>query len=129
MAVLPKHQEMDLAMVDDHLARVYRRAFQKLGGKCRFDGARSVEESAANIKAGRSKLKNPYNSKHVIGPKRPKAEAIDVYPTAPGLALDDPHSYDHVRSAMKEAALEEGVSLFNGGEKWGWDWPHWELIT
>ncbi len=124
---LPPHQEMDLALVDDGLARVYRRAFQKLGGKCRFDGARDVTAELQHMASGKSKLRDPYDSKHVIGPKRPKATAIDVYPTTPGVNLNDPHSYDLVASAMKEAALEEGVNIFNGWERWGWDRPHWEL--
>jgi hypothetical protein len=124
---LPAKQEAELALVDERLARVYRRAFQKLSGKCRFDGARDVEEELEHMRTGKSKLKNPYSSKHVIGPKRPRATAIDVYPTGPGLDLDKPETYDGVRSAMKEAALEESVSIFNGGERWGWDHPHWQL--
>lgn len=125
---LPDHQEMDLALVDDGLGRVYRRAFQKLGGACRFDGARDVDEEREHIRAGRSKLKNPYESKHVIGPKRLKATAIDVYPTTPGVDLAKPESYAQVTSAMKEASLEEGVPIFNGGERWGWDFPHWQRV-
>lgn len=124
---LPAHQEHDLGLVNEGLARVYRRAFQKLGGKCRFDGARTVADELANMAAGTSKLKDPYHSRHVIGPMRPKATAIDVYPTGHGLDLDDPHTYDGIRSAMKESALEEGVAIFNGAERWnGFDNPHWE---
>jgi hypothetical protein len=127
VVALPAKQEAALLLVDERLARVYRRAFQKLRGMCRFDGARSLAEQLGHIASGKSKLKNPYNSKHVIGARRAKAEAIDVYPTVPGTDLGDPHSYSHVVSAMKEAALEEGVNIFNGGEAWGWDWPHWQL--
>lgn len=123
---LPKHQETDLGAVDERMARVYRRAFQKLGGKCRFDGARDVEDELDHMRTGKSKLKDPYDSKHVIGPKRPKSEAIDVYPTGPGLDLNKPETYALVVKAMKEAALEEGVAIINGGERWGWDWPHWQ---
>ena len=129
MPALPKHQEDDLRLVDDRLARWYRRVYQKLGGKCRFDGARDVHAELQHIAAGRSKLKNPYDSKHVIGPKRLRATAMDIYPTTPGVNLNDPRSYDLVRSAGHEAALEEGVNVFNGGERWGWDHPHWQLVN
>jgi hypothetical protein len=128
MPKLPAHQEQDLLSVDDRMARVYRRAFQKMGGKLRFDGARDVEEELEHMRTGKSRIKkDPYNSTHVIGPKRLKATGIDVYPTGPGLDLDEPETYANVRSAMHEAALEEGVKIINGGESWGWDWPHWQL--
>jgi hypothetical protein len=95
---------------------------------CRFDGARDVTTELHYMATGKSKLRDPYDSKHVIGPKRAKATAIDIYPTAPGLDPSDPRSYDHVKSAGHEAALEEGVNVFNGGERWGWDHSHWQLV-
>lgn len=124
---LPVHQEMDLAMVDDRLARVYRRAFQKLGGKCRFDGARTVEDEVGYIADGKAWLKNPYSSMHVIGDKRPRSLAVDVYPTGGGLNLKKMETYMPVASAMKEAALEEGVRIAWGWDLWGKDAPHWQL--
>lgn len=127
MVPLPPKQEQDLKQIDERLARVYRRAFQKMGGKCRFDGARSVADEKANIALGKSKLKDPYSSKHVIGPKRAKATAIDVYPTGKGLDLNKLETYDGVVSAMKEAALEEGVAVAWGYDLWKWDVPHWQL--
>ncbi len=114
-------------MVDGRMARVYRRAHAKLGGKCRFDGARDVEEEKQFVKDGKAWVKDPYSSKHVIGPKRLKAEAIDVYPTTPGVDLEKFDSYLPVVSAMKEAALEEGVAIAWGWDLWKKDAPHWQL--
>jgi hypothetical protein len=124
---LPDKQEKELERVDERLARVYRRAFQKLGGACRFDGARDVETQRLFMADGRSKVKNPYSSKHVTGPKRPKATAIDVYPTGKGLDLKKLETYAPIVSAMKEAALEEGVAIAWGWDLWKWDAPHWQL--
>lgn len=125
---LPDKQEAALAKVDDRMARVYRRAFAKLNGACRFDGARDVVEQRGHMASGKSKVKNPYSSKHVIGPKRAKAEAIDVYPTTKGIDLNKLESYAPIVSAMKEAALEEGVNIAWGYDLWKWDAPHWQLV-
>lgn len=48
---------------------------------CTIDcGARPVDDELAAIASGHSKLTDPYESKHVIGPNRPLAEAVDVLP-------------------------------------------------
>lgn len=43
-------------------------------------GARQEEEELAAIASGHSKLKDPFDSKHVVGPKRLLALAVDVAP-------------------------------------------------
>lgn len=119
-----------MTLVDEDLGRWYRVVHRILGGKCRFDGARDVEVEREHMRTGKSKIKNPYNSKHVIGPKRKKAQAVDIYPTGKDITskmLDEPATYDGIRAAAKLATEETGVKVFNGGERWGWDHPHFQL--
>lgn len=128
---LPAKQEKGLELVDPDLARWYRVVYRILKGACRFDGARTIEESLANMKAGTSRVKNPRSSEHVIWEGRPKARALDIYPTGKHVTskmINDPKTYDPIRAAAKLASEETGVKVFNGAERWnGFDNPHFQL--
>lgn len=84
-----------------------------------WDGWRDPQASAANIAAGTSKLKDPFNSLHVWG------LAVDFVfrgtlgqPTWPA---------DHDPRWRALAQIFERHGLKSGGLMWGWDWPHAEL--
>jgi len=128
---LPARQEEMLKLVDADLARWYRVVYRLLGGACRFDGARTIEQSKANMKAGTSRVKDPRNSEHVIWKGRPKARALDIYPTGKHVTqkmIEDPKTYDPIRAVAKLATEETGVKVFNGAERWnGFDNPHFQL--
>jgi hypothetical protein len=84
-----------------------------------WDGWRDPQASAANIAAGTSKLKDPYNSAHVWG------LAVDFVFRGP---LGEPRwPADTDPRWRKLAAIFERFGLKSGGLMWGWDWPHAEL--
>lgn len=92
-------------------------------------GARSVEDETRAIASGHSKLTDPYDSKHVVGPQRPLALAVDaapypvVWPIAqPGnvWAARDLHALGRFymfAGVVKTRARALGLSI-----RWGGDW-------
>lgn len=89
-------------------------------------GARPVEDEQADIDAGRSHLKDPWDSKHVIGPKRPLAEAVDLtfYP----VDWNDHQAFVRLADVVKATAQELGITISWGGD-WArpFDFDHFEL--
>jgi len=109
-------------------------------------GARPVDEELAAIASGHSKLLDPYDSKHVVGPKRPLSEAADVYPyptLLPNTQMPKTE-YGHALGRfyffagfVKARALALGIKV-----RWGGDWDsdtdfsdqtfddlvHWEIV-
>lgn len=84
-----------------------------------WDGWRDPQASAANIAAGTSRLKDPFNSMHVWG------LAVDfVFRGKLGQPSWPPDSDPRWRAL---AAIMERHGLKSGGLAWGWDWPHGEL--
>lgn len=76
------------------------------------EGLRSVEQSAQNIKNGKSFLKDPKSSKHVQG------RAVDFAPLKDGkIDWNDLAVFEAVAKAFQKAADELGVPV-----KWGGDW-------
>lgn len=121
-----------LIMVDSRLTKVVVRAALDNPGLFFVDkdAARGVNLEMQLIAAGKAHLKDPYNSKHVIGPKRPLSHAVDLYPCGyPNLAKIPHEAYAKVAYAMKTAAAEEGVKIGWGFELWsGFDSPHYQLM-
>lgn len=80
-------------------------------------GARSVADEQRDIDAGVSHLSDPMHSKHVIGPGRPLAEAVDLalYP----VVWTDHLSFVKMSNLMKQAAKALSIQI-----SWGGDWPH-----
>jgi len=94
-----------------------------------IQGARTIEREQADIDAGRSALKDPAHSKHVLVPDtRPLAEAVDLarYP----VDWADLDGFKSLGSRMKERAATLGIGLVWGGD---WlslhDYDHFELAT
>ena len=61
--------------------------------------------------------------------------AVDVAPFFESMVMwNDKELYAEVASSVHVAQkqlFDEGKithMLENGGEKWGWDWPHWQII-
>src|SRR5437899_12949534 len=78
--------------------------------------------------SGHSKLTDPYDSKHVVGPKRPLSLAVDVapypvvWPNPPGgsWSVGDLHAlgrFYYFAGVVKTRALALGIPL-----RWGGDW-------
>ncbi len=82
------------------------------------EGVRSVERQRELVARGASRT---MNSRHLTG------HAVDLYPVSdvpvPAMTARD---LAPVVSAMKRAALVEGVPMVHGAD-WGWDHPHHEL--
>ncbi len=74
-----------------------------------IEGVRTLEKQKENIKKGVSKT---LNSRHLTG------DAIDILPSAikPGMEWQ-PHFFEPVLMAFKQAADEEGVTL-RFGKNW-----------
>lgn len=91
-----------------------------------WDGWRSPEASAENMRAGTSKVRSPFDSLHVWG------VAFDiVFVNAAGFPtwLEDaskPEGWVDPRW-KKLAAIGQQLGLYSGGLNWGWDWPHFQL--
>jgi peptidoglycan L-alanyl-D-glutamate endopeptidase CwlK len=78
------------------------------------EGLRSLERQKFLIKIGKSKIKNPNNSKHV------KGLAVDLYAYINGDISWNEFYYDDIADAMRDCAVNNGVKL-----RWGavWDKP------
>lgn len=116
-AMLSARDRERLRGVHPDLIRVMERARQDVEFYV-AEGVRTVERQRELVRIGASRT---MNSRHLTG------HAVDLYPvsdvpvpamTARDLAL--------VVSAMRRAALAEGVPLIHGAD-WGWDHPHHEL--
>lgn len=84
-----------------------------------YDGWRSPEESAANIAAGTSKIKDPLDSMHVWG------AAFDIVFRN---SFGQPSWPDASDPRWRELAqIGVSIGLLSGGISWGWDWPHFQL--
>ena len=84
-----------------------------------WEGWRSLEDSAKNMQAGTSKIKNPLDSLHVWG------VAFDiVFRNAAGLPAWPPETDPRWRQL---AEIGQRLGLVSGGISWGWDWPHFQL--
>lgn len=84
-----------------------------------WDGWRDPGASAANIAAGTSKLKDPFNSMHVWG------LAVDL--VFRGQLGQPSWPVDSDPRWRQLAAIMERNGLKSAGLAWGWDWPHAEL--
>lgn len=85
-----------------------------------IQGARSLEQEQAAMATGHSALKDPMSSKHVIGPGRPQALAVDVAPFDHPPTPDDWKNipaFEAMGSNLKALADTIGVAIH-----WGGDW-------
>jgi len=85
-----------------------------------YDGWRSPEDVMENLKAGTSKITDPYGSLHTWGVA---FDIVFVDPTTGGpswLTDNDPRW-------IKLAKLGESIGLKSGGLMWGWDYPHFQM--
>lgn len=91
-----------------------------------LEGARSVEDQQKAIDSGHSSLKDPMKSKHVIGPGRPLATAVDL--ASWPLDWTDLAAFDRLAVDMKASAQVLEIPI-----TWGGDWvrfvdrPHYQL--
>jgi plasmid maintenance system antidote protein VapI len=86
--------------------------YEKRGLKLTYgDALRSVEDEQKAIKSGKSKLKDPRNSKHVADANG-YSGAIDVYPTKNGKIV----------KMDKELAEIQKKAIADSGLGGGWDW-------
>lgn len=84
-----------------------------------WEGWRDPTVEAADIAAGTSHLKDPFNTMHVWG------AAIDiVFKNAAGLPEWPPATDPRWR---KLGEIGQSLGLLNGGLAWGWDWGHFQL--
>lgn len=92
-----------------------------------IEGARSLEDEQKAIDSGHSSLTNPMHSKHVVGPGRPLALAVDLGPWP--LVWTDLAAFDGLAEDMKTAAQTLHTRI-----QWGGDWttfkdrPHFQLV-
>lgn len=113
------------ANVDPRLVEL----FQVVGGSrdiIILAGARSVEDEQKAIDSGHSKLTDPYDSKHVIGPNRPLALAVDV--------CKKPVDWKNLQDFIDlSSVVKSRAKAMNLPVTWGGDWhtfkdmPHYEL--
>lgn len=94
-----------------------------------IQGARSVADEEADIAVGRSALKDPTHSKHVIVPGvRDLAEAVDLTPY-PVNWMDIP-AFKDLGAFVKARAVALGIAIVWGGD---WlslhDYDHFERAT
>lgn len=113
------HAEL-LANVHPDLVRLLTDAGQGGLDLCVVQGARTLAAEQAAIASGHSALKDPMSSKHVIGPDRPQALAVDVVPfpnpPTPEEWKDIP-AFQAMGSNLKALADTIGVAI-----TWGGDW-------
>ena len=96
-------------------------------------GQRGEEDQNAVFNAVPQKSKARYGeSPHNA---EPASLAVDVAPFFESMVMwNDKELYAEVASSVHVAQkqlFDEGKithMLENGGEKWGWDWPHWQII-
>jgi hypothetical protein len=129
--MLSERDRKRLTRVDSRLVRVVTRAALDNPGLFFVDknAARDVATERILIAGGHSRLKDPYHSKHVVGPQRPLSHAVDLYPMGYADLTQVPHeAYAHVAAAIKMAAAAECVPVEWGWEIWnGFDAPHHQL--
>lgn len=116
-ALLTARDRKRLVGVHPDLIRVVERARRDVEFYV-SEGVRTVERQRELVAQGASKT---MNSRHLTG------HAVDLYPVSdvpvPAMTARD---LAPVVSAMKRAALMEGVPVVHGAD-WGWDHPHHEL--
>lgn len=116
-AMLSPRDRKRLEGVHPDLIRVVERARRDVEFYV-AEGVRSVERQRDLVRIGASRT---MNSRHLTG------HAVDLYPVSdvpvPQMTARD---LAPVVSAMRRAALAEGVPLIHGAD-WGWDHPHHEL--
>ncbi len=116
-AMLTPRDRKRLEGVHPDLVRVVERARRDVEFYV-AEGVRSVERQRELVRIGASRT---MNSRHITG------HAVDLYPVSdvpvPAMTARD---LAPVVSAMRRAALAEGVPLIHGAD-WGWDHPHHEL--
>jgi len=101
-------------------------------------GARSIADEQMAIDSGRSHLTNPMDSKHVVGPARPQALAVDVAPLNDVLQVNwtDTVRFYHFAGYVKKTAESLNIAIRWGGAWKGtlnhegdfMDLDHFELI-
>ena len=89
------------------------------------EGLRTIEKQKEYVAKGVSKTMRSYHLKHTDG----YGHAVDLAPLINGdIPWEDYSQFKKVASAMKKAALEQGVTI-----TWGGDWktfvdtPHFQL--
>lgn len=115
-----------LATCDPRLIALFEDVVQRYDCQI-IQGARSLTDEQANIAKGVSKLTDPLSSKHVVGPQRPLALAVDVAPYP--VAWPDANTmtrvqyvhtiarFYHFAGYVKARAAALGIAL-----RWGGDW-------
>ena len=119
------HHAERLANVDPRLVAVIQAAGEQT--ECVvLEGARTVADEQKAIDTGHSKLKDPMHSKHVIGPGRPLALAVDLAPI--------PVNWDDLDAFRQLSVVVLGCAAnLNTPVTWGGTWttlkdfPHYEL--
>jgi peptidoglycan L-alanyl-D-glutamate endopeptidase CwlK len=91
-----------------------------------IQGARPYAEELADEQKHASELKNPWDSKHVIGAERVVAEAADVAPYP--LNWNDVPAFETLGAAVKSTAQQVGLVIVWGGDwKTLKDYSHYEM--
>lgn len=115
-----------LAMVHPQLVRLFTDMGKGGVDLIVIQGARTIAEEQADMASGHSALTNPMDSKHVIGPGRPLARAVDVAPYP--VDWNNTQRFQALASNVKAAADAIGLQIV-----WGGDWQtlkdldHYEL--
>jgi D-alanyl-D-alanine carboxypeptidase-like protein len=90
-------------------------------------GARAYADELFAIRTHHSALRDPMNSKHVIGPGRPLARAVDIAPWP--LNWSDIPGFTALAAFVKERAAALSIPIVWGGD---WttlkDYDHYELV-
>lgn len=112
---LSVRSESRLSEVKEKLQRVVRKGIKKTTVDFGVtEGLRTKATQAKYVAAGKSKT---MNSKHLTG------DAVDLVAYVEGAVSWEITLYDNIAEAIKEAAIEEGVSI-----RWGAAW-HIQDIT
>ncbi len=129
--ILSQRSKNNLIGVNPLLIKIAYRALEiSTADFAVIEGVRTLEKQKENVKKGVSKT---LNSRHLTG------DAIDILPSAikPGMEWQ-PHFFEPVLMAFKQAADEEGVTL-RFGKNWKSDpnlpvetsfpdYPHIEIL-
>ena len=115
-----------LANCDQDLMTLFTRVGQQRDTII-VQGARTVAAEVADMAAGKSSLKNPLDSKHVIDPNiRPVALAVDAAPYP--IDWQNIPAFEDFGEFVKEQATILGIAIVWGGD---WttlkDYDHFEL--
>jgi hypothetical protein len=127
---LTERDRSRLARVDSRLVRVLHEGLLDEPGLYFVSkGASSVVDELENMRKGTSRVKDPYSSKHVIGPRRPLATAADCIPTGFQTVESIPNeAWLAMANCIKNAALRKGVQVKWGWDLWKWDKAHFQLV-